>query len=61
MRVISVPKDFPVSEVFAFLDIYTLQSRIIEDKIYLEISEFDYAIFRDYATKEGIDIGTIEL
>lgn len=54
-KVIKVPLNFPLSEVLALLDIYTIRTREIDDSIVIELDGFDFAIFKDYLSKEGLD------
>lgn len=53
-KVIKLPLTFPLSEVFALLDIYAIRSRETVDGIVVELDGFDAAIFKDYLVKEGI-------
>lgn len=61
MKVITLPKTFPISEIFAFLDIYILKSRELESYTIIEMSEFDYFVLKDYLRREGQKYGVTEL
>lgn len=61
MKAIKLPVSFPVSEVFAALDIYMLRSKKLEDFIIIELEEFDYAVLKAYITQKGDLYGSIEL
>lgn len=53
-KVIKLPLTFPLSEVLARLDIYAIRTREIDDSMVVELDVFDFAIFKDYLTKEGV-------
>lgn len=53
-KVIKLPLTFPLSEVFASLDIYALRIKEVNDGIVVELETFDSVILKDYLEKEGI-------
>lgn len=61
MKIVTLPKGFPVSEIFSLLDIYTLRSRELDNEIIIEMSEFDYYILSNYINREGEKYGVTKL
>lgn len=54
VKVIKLPLTFPLSEVFAHLEIYLLRKRVLEDGVLVEMDTFDAIVLKEYLEKEGI-------